>query len=43
MEYLNNPAKDLDKYGKYLIALYNDPQNRLSYELDNGRLILRFA
>jgi len=28
-EYINNPAKDLDKYGKYLIALYNDQENRL--------------
>jgi len=33
-EYINNPTKDLDKYGKYIIALYNDPNNRLSYSVD---------
>jgi len=32
-EYINNPTKDLDKYGKYLIALYND--NRLTCNVDN--------
>lgn len=42
MEYLNNPAKDLNKYGQYLIALYNDTKHRLTYEVDAGRLILRF-
>ena len=39
-EYINNPTKDLDKYGKYLIALYND--NRLTCNVDNWRLILTF-
>lgn len=41
-EYINNPTKDLDKYGKYIIALYNDPNNRLSYSVDAWRLILSF-
>jgi hypothetical protein len=42
-EYINNPTKDLDTYGKYLIALYNDQKNRLSYSVDTGRLILNFT
>lgn len=29
VEYLNNPIKDLNKYGEYLVALYHDPKNRL--------------
>ena len=41
-EYINNPTKDLDKYGKYLIALYNDQKNRLWYSVDNWRLVLTF-
>jgi hypothetical protein len=41
-EYINNPTKDLDKYGQYLMALYNDPNNRLSYTVDAGRLVLSF-
>lgn len=41
-EYIENPAKDLNIYGKYLIALYNDKKERLSYEVDDGRLLLRF-
>lgn len=42
VEYMNNPAKNLDKYGQYLIALYNDPSKRLSYTVDAGRLVLSF-
>ena len=30
----DNPGKDLDTYGKYLEALYNDPENRLSCKKD---------
>lgn len=41
-EYIDNPIKDLNKYGEYLVALYHDPKNRLWYTIDAGRLILTF-
>jgi len=42
IDYINNPVKNLDKYGQYIIALYNDSQNRLWYSVDEGRLVLTF-
>ena len=42
-EYIDNPTQDLDKYAKYLEALYND-QKRLSCEKDEtGRLVITFT
>lgn len=41
-EIINNPAVDLNIYGNYLLALFNDPQKRLSYTVDAGKLILTF-
>lgn len=43
MESVNFADKNLDTYGKYLVALYHDiPQKRLSYQVSEGKLILRF-
>lgn len=43
MESVNFADKNLDSYGKYLIALYHDePQKRLSYHVSEGKLILTF-
>lgn len=43
MESINFADKNLDTYGKYLVALYHDvPQNRLSYKVRNNTLVLEF-
>ncbi len=41
-EYITNPLKDLNKYGEYLIALYNDPQKRLWYSIHGKTLVITF-
>ena len=43
-ECFDNPHKDLMVYGKYLEAVYNDPEHRLSCSKDptGDRLIITF-
>lgn len=43
VESVDFTEKDLDIYGRYLVALYHDePKNRLSYNVTNGTLVLNF-
>ena len=41
-EYIKNPAKDLDKYGAYLEALYNDERLICGKSNDSNTLSITF-